>query len=152
MGKLPLQINNQEREKQISDRKIIYQMLRGVTLNVTPHQCTLRRAPPKGNFWCHGSCWAAPHGPERLAVARPKTDLETATEIPVGHWTGVSYASEAKGPSNDTLPGRTSRKRQSSWALWGEGCYHLEGELMSGWLISYQRNQQCTASQVNDHR
>ena len=50
MGKLPLYINNQEKEKKISDRKIIYQMLRGVFLNVTPHGCTFSRAPPKGNF------------------------------------------------------------------------------------------------------
>lgn len=138
MRKLPLQIKNQEKGKQVSDRKVICQILRGIFLNVTPHWCAFRRAPPKGNFWCRGSCWAAPHRPERLAVARPKT-LETVTETPVVHSTRVSYASEAEGSSNDTLPGRGSRTRQSSWVLWGEERYHLEGELMSGWLISYQR-------------
>lgn len=93
-----------------------------------------------------------PTGLKDLQLPDQRKTLEIATKTPVVHWTGISYASEAKGSSNDTLPGRTSRKRQSSWVLWGEGCYHLEGELMSGWLISYQRNQQCIASQVNDHR
>lgn len=47
MGKLPLQINDEEKEKQASDRKIIYQMLRLILLAMShPTSAFLYQFPP----------------------------------------------------------------------------------------------------------
>ena len=73
---------------------------------------------------------------------------------------GRSYRSEAKGSvtTPHCIKEKADRINNSlpycGWGSWGEGDYHLKGELISGQLTHYQGNQQlghvCYSPHVND--
>ena len=93
-----------------------------------------------------------PCGCPALRLRSPETATETSTVYRKIPYPSRKQKVLERHPT--VLRLSTSRTWQSS-PLRGDGGYNLEGELMSGWLISYHGNQDwgmnLTAPQVNDH-
>lgn len=89
-------------------------------------------------------CWATPCRHGNLVISQLwdwRKSLETATEIPTMYWIGNLTHLKQKSGQHSTMVADGNQDKAAIFSTKGEeGLHQLYGELMSGELISYQRN------------
>lgn len=78
----------------------------------------------------------------QLPSCKTEEKAETATESTTVYWIeSLTSLKQSAGVGPHCVRQTAGKTGQKFLLLGGRGGYQLQGDLMSGWLIGYQRNQ-----------